>query len=57
MKKVKFIISKPNYQTGNNGVCDFENEINSFIENKKIIDIKFKKEGICLSALIIYEEE
>lgn len=35
MKKVKFIISKPNYQTRNNGVCDFENEINSFIENKK----------------------
>ena len=57
MKKVKFIISKPNYQTRNNGVCDFENEINSFIENKKIIDIKFKKEGICLSALVIYEEE
>lgn len=43
------------------GICNFENEINSFIEHKKIIDIKYQeysdRDGISANALIIYEEE
>ena len=34
----------------------FQNEINNFIKNKKIIDIKYQCQPSFYSALIIYKE-
>lgn len=37
----------------------FENEINSFIKNKKVVDIKIAPESPCLyeSIFILYDEK
>ena len=55
--KVKIIYSKPNARINSTGVDELEKEINEFIVGKKIIDIKFQREGISLCVLIIYEED
>lgn len=34
----------------------FQNEVNKFIKNKKIIDIKYQSQPTFYSALIIYKE-
>lgn len=55
--KVKLIKSEKLHS----GISDFEDEINNFIKNKNIIDIKYQEYsdecGISANALIIYEEE
>ena len=55
--KIKYIKSKKLLH----GICDFENEINNFIKDKKILDIKYQEysdeDGISANALIMYEEE
>lgn len=37
-------------------LSEIEKEINEFINNKKVIKIKFSTEGLMANALIIYEE-
>lgn len=43
------------------GIDDIESKINSFIKDKKIIDIKYQEysdeDGISANVLIMYEEE
>lgn len=53
--KVKLIYSKPNPRIL--GIEEWENEINDFIRDKNVIDIKFQRVEISMSALIIYEED
>lgn len=39
------------------GLDAFEDRINDFIKNKKVIDIKYQDNSEVISALIMYEED
>ena len=40
-----------------NKLSSFERELNEFIQDKKIIDIKFASDDGCLLALVLYEDQ
>lgn len=48
--KVKYIIS------GYSDYFNFEDNINEFIKDKKVIDIKFQEDHDVRRALILYED-